>query len=29
MAEAIAWISEIVPYRYPEYEYNVVPIAPN
>ena len=29
MAEAIAWISEIVPYQFPEYEYNVIPLAPN
>ena len=29
MVEAIAWISEIVPYHYPEYECSVIPVAPN
>ena len=29
MAEAIAWVSEIIPYQYPEFEYHVMPVTPN
>ena len=28
-AEAITWISEMVPFYYPDYEYNLIPFFPN